>query len=237
MYICMCDFYGYPLIEEIIWDLDTIYLSQDSRTLYLRDFDHLSLRLVLMTISFDCFVWDSTKRQELKTSLNVNIAWKYNREKTTPHRSKQNTNLKLVLVFCCLNFVITPFLSHWLHGWSSGYFQSAIDCAQTPFHFQMHHVSKLSLPSKLTPKMSIGSLMILHAFMLFCPKIEMKNFQNSQTSNVCPVCCLCIAHDENLWKCLEKWEIFLIPSGDQEVPASRICILLSCILKAATLNS
>lgn len=44
MYICMCDFYGYPLIEEIIWDLDTIYLSQDSRTLYLRDFDHLSLR-------------------------------------------------------------------------------------------------------------------------------------------------------------------------------------------------
>lgn len=44
MYICMCDFYGYQLIEEIIWDLDTIYLSQDSRTLYLRDFDHLSLR-------------------------------------------------------------------------------------------------------------------------------------------------------------------------------------------------
>ena len=85
MYICMCDFYGYPLIEEIIWDLDTIYLSQDSRTLYLRDFDHLSLRLVLMTISFDCFVWDSTKRQELKTSLNVNIATKNNREKTTPH--------------------------------------------------------------------------------------------------------------------------------------------------------
>ncbi|XP_067947644.1 F-actin-uncapping protein LRRC16A-like isoform X2 [Watersipora subatra] len=44
MYICMCDVYGYRLVEEIIWDVDTIYLSHDSRTLYLRDFDHLSLK-------------------------------------------------------------------------------------------------------------------------------------------------------------------------------------------------
>ena len=44
MYACMCDYFGYPVMDEIVWDLDTIYLSQDSRTLYLRDFDHLSAR-------------------------------------------------------------------------------------------------------------------------------------------------------------------------------------------------
>ncbi|KAF6031886.1 LRRC16A [Bugula neritina] len=45
MYVCVCDLYGYSLVEEIIWDLDTIYLSHDSRTLYLRDFDHLAVRV------------------------------------------------------------------------------------------------------------------------------------------------------------------------------------------------
>lgn len=44
MYACMCDLYGCRVMDEIVWDLDTIYLSQDSRTLYLRDFDHLSNR-------------------------------------------------------------------------------------------------------------------------------------------------------------------------------------------------
>jgi len=49
MYVCVCDLYGYSLVEEIIWDLDTIYLSHDSRTLYLRDFDHLAVRYNLMS--------------------------------------------------------------------------------------------------------------------------------------------------------------------------------------------
>lgn len=44
MYICMCDLYGYNVVDEIILDLDTIYLSQDSKILYLRDFDHLSVK-------------------------------------------------------------------------------------------------------------------------------------------------------------------------------------------------
>ena len=188
--------------------------------------------------------------------MNITSIW--NCEKTTPRSSEKrytfenshwHQRLVKIILFCCLNFVIIPFLSHWLHGWSSGYFQSAQGVRMLS-NFLVSYwlcsnsipltdapVSKLSPPSKLTPKISIGSLMIVHAFMLFCPQIEMENFQNSQTWNVCPVCCLCIAHDENLWKYLEKWEVFLIPSQDQEVPAPCICILLSSILKAATLNS
>lgn len=40
-YACMCDYHGVPYREEVAWDVDTIYLSHDTRTLNLRDFDHL----------------------------------------------------------------------------------------------------------------------------------------------------------------------------------------------------
>ncbi|XP_056008724.1 F-actin-uncapping protein LRRC16A-like isoform X14 [Ostrea edulis] len=42
MYACMCDFHNTPYREEVAWDVDTIYLSQDSRELNLQDFDHLN---------------------------------------------------------------------------------------------------------------------------------------------------------------------------------------------------
>lgn len=40
-YACMCDYHGVPYREEVAWDVDTIYLSHDTRILNLRDFDHL----------------------------------------------------------------------------------------------------------------------------------------------------------------------------------------------------
>ncbi|KAI8790988.1 leucine-rich repeat-containing protein 16A, partial [Biomphalaria glabrata] len=42
MYQCMCDFHGLPLRDEVVWDIDTIYLSHDCRELRLQDFDHLN---------------------------------------------------------------------------------------------------------------------------------------------------------------------------------------------------
>ncbi|GFS23360.1 leucine-rich repeat-containing protein 16A [Elysia marginata] len=44
MYQCMCDYHGMPLREEVEWDVDTIYLSLDSREFRLQDFDHLLAR-------------------------------------------------------------------------------------------------------------------------------------------------------------------------------------------------
>ncbi|KAH9494586.1 F-actin-uncapping protein LRRC16A [Bulinus truncatus] len=42
MYQCMCDYHSQPLRDEVVWDIDTIYLSHDCRELRLQDFDHLS---------------------------------------------------------------------------------------------------------------------------------------------------------------------------------------------------
>ncbi|XP_078337738.1 F-actin-uncapping protein LRRC16A-like isoform X7 [Crassostrea virginica] len=44
MYACMCDYHNTPYREEVAWDVDTIYLSQDSRELNLQDFDHLNTK-------------------------------------------------------------------------------------------------------------------------------------------------------------------------------------------------
>ncbi|XP_069691795.1 F-actin-uncapping protein LRRC16A isoform X3 [Periplaneta americana] len=50
-YACMCDFHGMPYREEVSWDVDTIYLSHDTRELCLRDFDHLDPKDIVPIIS------------------------------------------------------------------------------------------------------------------------------------------------------------------------------------------
>ena len=46
-YMCMCDYHALPYREEVAWDVDTIYLSHDTRELYLHDFDYLEQKWVL----------------------------------------------------------------------------------------------------------------------------------------------------------------------------------------------
>ncbi|XP_015434415.1 PREDICTED: leucine-rich repeat-containing protein 16A [Dufourea novaeangliae] len=50
-YACMCDLHGVPYREEVAWDVDTIYLSHDTRELNLRDFDHLDQKDLVPIIS------------------------------------------------------------------------------------------------------------------------------------------------------------------------------------------
>ena len=47
MYKCMCDLHHLPYREEVAWDVDTIYLSHDTKELSLQDFDHLNPRLAV----------------------------------------------------------------------------------------------------------------------------------------------------------------------------------------------
>uniref|UniRef100_A0A3P8WPB5 Capping protein regulator and myosin 1 linker 1 n=1 Tax=Cynoglossus semilaevis TaxID=244447 RepID=A0A3P8WPB5_CYNSE len=47
-YRCVCDQLGLPYREEVQWDVDTIYLSQDTRELNLQDFIHLDHRYGLL---------------------------------------------------------------------------------------------------------------------------------------------------------------------------------------------
>ncbi|XP_026273496.1 F-actin-uncapping protein LRRC16A isoform X3 [Frankliniella occidentalis] len=50
-YACMCDFHGMPYRDEVAWDVDTIYLSHDTRELSLKDFDHLDSKDLVPIIS------------------------------------------------------------------------------------------------------------------------------------------------------------------------------------------
>ncbi|XP_034249800.1 F-actin-uncapping protein LRRC16A isoform X3 [Thrips palmi] len=50
-YACMCDFHTMPYRDEVAWDVDTIYLSHDTRELSLKDFDHLDPKDLVPIIS------------------------------------------------------------------------------------------------------------------------------------------------------------------------------------------
>ncbi|XP_041101075.1 F-actin-uncapping protein LRRC16A-like isoform X2 [Polyodon spathula] len=51
MYKCVCDWLGFPYREEVQWDVDTIYLTQDTRELNLQDFSHLYHRDLIPIIA------------------------------------------------------------------------------------------------------------------------------------------------------------------------------------------
>lgn len=51
MYACMCDYHHLPYRDDVAWDVDTIYLSHDTKELRLKDFDHLQSRDWLPIIS------------------------------------------------------------------------------------------------------------------------------------------------------------------------------------------
>ncbi|XP_076826559.1 F-actin-uncapping protein LRRC16A-like [Brachyhypopomus gauderio] len=50
-YRCVCDWLGLPYREEVQWDVDTIYLTQDTRELNLQDFSHLDHRDLVAIIA------------------------------------------------------------------------------------------------------------------------------------------------------------------------------------------
>ncbi|KAM7373678.1 hypothetical protein PAMP_008513 [Pampus punctatissimus] len=50
-YWCVCDYLGLPYREEVQWDVDTIYLTQDTRELNLQDFIHLENRDLIPIIA------------------------------------------------------------------------------------------------------------------------------------------------------------------------------------------
>uniref|UniRef100_A0A3P9J0J3 CARMIL pleckstrin homology domain-containing protein n=1 Tax=Oryzias latipes TaxID=8090 RepID=A0A3P9J0J3_ORYLA len=50
-YWCVCDYLGLPYREEVQWDVDTIYLTQDTKELNLQDFAHLENRDLVAIIA------------------------------------------------------------------------------------------------------------------------------------------------------------------------------------------
>ncbi|XP_008286540.1 leucine-rich repeat-containing protein 16A-like [Stegastes partitus] len=72
-YWCVCDYLGLPYREEVQWDVDTIYLTQDTRELNLQDFVHLENRdLVPIIAALEYNQWFtklSTKDYKLSTDV------------------------------------------------------------------------------------------------------------------------------------------------------------------------
>ncbi|KAM9737838.1 F-actin-uncapping protein LRRC16A [Menidia menidia] len=72
-YLCVCDNLGVPYREEVQWDVDTIYLTQDTRELNLQDFAHLENRdLVAIIAALEYNQWFtklSTKDYKLSTDV------------------------------------------------------------------------------------------------------------------------------------------------------------------------
>ena len=50
MYGCMCDYFNLHYMEEVPWDIDNIYSSQECKVLRLKDFDHLASAKDLLPI-------------------------------------------------------------------------------------------------------------------------------------------------------------------------------------------
>ncbi|ESN98944.1 hypothetical protein HELRODRAFT_162416 [Helobdella robusta] len=44
LYRCMCDYYEVPCLEEVIWDIETIYCLNASKEFDFRDFENLETR-------------------------------------------------------------------------------------------------------------------------------------------------------------------------------------------------
>ncbi|XP_051577478.1 F-actin-uncapping protein LRRC16A-like isoform X2 [Myxocyprinus asiaticus] len=76
-YRCVCDWLGLPFREEVQWDVDTIYLTQDTRELNLQDFSHLENRDLVAIIAVleynQWFTKLSTKDYKLSADVSDQI--------------------------------------------------------------------------------------------------------------------------------------------------------------------
>ena len=50
-YSCTCEYHGLPFTEDVVWDVDTIYLSHNTKELNLGDFDHVEPNYLIPVIS------------------------------------------------------------------------------------------------------------------------------------------------------------------------------------------
>ncbi|XP_072365752.1 F-actin-uncapping protein LRRC16A-like isoform X3 [Scyliorhinus torazame] len=73
MYACVCDWLGLPYREEVQWDVDTIYLTQDTRELNLQDFSHLDHRdLIPIVAALEYNQWfTKLSSKDLKLTTDV----------------------------------------------------------------------------------------------------------------------------------------------------------------------
>ncbi|KAM4630614.1 F-actin-uncapping protein LRRC16A [Polymixia lowei] len=97
-YWCVCDQLGLPYREEVQWDVDTIYLTQDTRELNLQDFIHLEHRDLVAIIAVleynQWFTKLSTKDYKLSTDVCEQVLRVVARSSRLEELLLDNTGLK-----------------------------------------------------------------------------------------------------------------------------------------------
>ncbi|XP_056335356.1 F-actin-uncapping protein LRRC16A [Danio aesculapii] len=98
LYWCVCDQMNMPYREEVQWDVDTIYLSQDTKELCLQDFIHLDNRdLLAITAALEFNQWFiklSIKDVKLTADLCDQILRVVSRSNKLEELTLDNTGLK-----------------------------------------------------------------------------------------------------------------------------------------------
>ncbi|KAK2887796.1 hypothetical protein Q8A67_016024 [Cirrhinus molitorella] len=98
LYWCVCDQMNVPYRDEVQWDVDTIYLSQDTRELCLQDFIHLDNRdLLAITAALELNQWFiklSIKDFKLTADLCDQILRVVSRSNKLEELALDNTGLK-----------------------------------------------------------------------------------------------------------------------------------------------
>ncbi|KAG7324560.1 hypothetical protein KOW79_012576 [Hemibagrus wyckioides] len=98
MYWCVCDQMGLPYRAEVQWDVDTIYLTQDTQELNLQDFIHLETRDLLAIVAVleynQWFTKLSLKDYKLSTDLCDQILRVVARSSRLEELALENTGLK-----------------------------------------------------------------------------------------------------------------------------------------------
>ncbi|XP_043088842.1 F-actin-uncapping protein LRRC16A [Puntigrus tetrazona] len=98
LYWCVCDQMNVPCRDEVQWDVDTIYLSQDTRELCLQDFIHLDTRdLMAITAALEFNQWFiklSIKDFKLSADLCDQILRVVSRSTKLEELTLDNTGLK-----------------------------------------------------------------------------------------------------------------------------------------------
>ncbi|XP_060742666.1 F-actin-uncapping protein LRRC16A isoform X2 [Tachysurus vachellii] len=98
MYWCVCDQMGLPYKAEVQWDVDTIYLTQDTQELNLQDFIHLETRDLMAIVAVleynQWFTKLSLKDYKLSTDLCDQILRVVARSSRLEELALENTGLK-----------------------------------------------------------------------------------------------------------------------------------------------
>ncbi|XP_035284359.1 F-actin-uncapping protein LRRC16A-like isoform X1 [Anguilla anguilla] len=98
LYKCVCDWMGLQYREEVQWDVDTIYLTQDTRELNLQDFSHLENRDLVAIIAVleynQWFTKLSTKDYKLSADVSDQILRVVSRSSRLEELVLDNAGLK-----------------------------------------------------------------------------------------------------------------------------------------------